>query len=233
MKIKESCTSKKRMNFLAPVGNDIKHPKQLFLAYMKEFDFVIRNNTTFYARVGERNLKPSHFPLSRNGEKVFFARYSNNPNIGTLNPPMQTPLVFESANTGVVEAEGMIFHIHEGKVFLITRQHNDKTVSIEFKDGLPNLLQIDEKTECSGNWTYKIDDQIITGGKYFLFRESDKVEIQLKVTRKWIPKSIPLSFQIFTLVVKSFRKWPTTYFWKGQVIFSDETSSLAGEWVRV
>jgi hypothetical protein len=42
LKIKESKTSKKRINFLAPVGNDIKSPKQLFLAYMEEFDFVLR-----------------------------------------------------------------------------------------------------------------------------------------------------------------------------------------------
>jgi hypothetical protein len=233
MKIKENGTSKKRMNFLAPVGNDIKHPKQLFLAYMKEFDFVVRNNTTFNARVGQRKLKPSHFPLSRNGEKVFFARYSNHPVVGTLNPPMQNPLVFESVHTGVVEAEGMFLHLHEEKVFLITRNHNDKTVSIEFSDGLPNLYEINEHTEHSGNWTYKIDNQIITGGKYNFLRKGNKLDIEIKVTRKWIPKNLPVSFQLFTLVVKSFRKWPTTYFWKGQVNFSDKTIPLAGEWARV
>jgi hypothetical protein len=233
MKIKESITSKKRMNFLAPVGNDIKHPRQLFLAFMKEFDFVIRNNTTFYARVGQRQLKPSHFPLSRNGEKVFFARYSNNPIVGTLNPPMQTPLVFDCENTGAVEFEGMLFHLHEGKVSQITRIHNDKTVSIGFLDGLPNLFELEENTAYSDNWVYIINDQIITGGKYIFFRKGNKVDIQLKVTRKWIPKNIPFSFQMFTLVVKSFRKWPTTYFWKGQVDISDKTRTLAGEWLRV
>ncbi|MDO8896129.1 MAG: hypothetical protein Q7V19_00655, partial [Bacteroidales bacterium] len=211
MKIKENATSKKRMNFLAPVGNDIKHPKQLFLAYMKEFDFVIRNNTTFYARVGQRKLKPSHFPLSRNGEKVFFARYSNNPIVGTLNPPMQTTLVFDCESTGAVEFEDLLVQLHEGKVSQITRSHNNKTVSIGFLDGLPNLFELNENTEYPGNWTYKINDQIITGGEYFFFRKGNKVDIQLKVTRNWTPKNIPLSFQMFTLVVKSFRKWPTTY----------------------
>ena len=233
MKIKESRTSKKRMNFLAPVGNDIKHPKQLFLAYMKDFDFVVRNNTTFYARVGQRHLKPSHFPLSRNGEKVFFSRYSNDPVVGTLNPPMHSPLVFEYSNSGVIEVEGMVLKLHKGKVFQITRNHNDKTVSIEFKDGLPNLFEIDENTEYSGDWTYKIDDQIITGGKYYFFRDGEKLDIQIKVTRKWIPKSIPLSFQLFTLIVKSFMNWPTTYHWKGQIDLSDKTIPLTGEWIRV
>jgi hypothetical protein len=233
MKIKESATSTKRMNLLAPVGNDIKHPKQLFLAYMKDFDFVVRNNTTFYARVGQRQLKPSLFPLSRNGEKVFFARYSNNPTVGTLNPPMQTPIVFDCANSGVVEAEGMLFHHHERKVFKITRSYNDKTVSIEFSDGLPNLFEINEHTGYYGNWTYIIDDQVITGGKFNYLREGNRVDIQLKVTRKWIPGNLPLSFQLFTLFVKSFRQWPTTYFWKGQVDFSDKTRLLAGEWIRV
>lgn len=233
MKIKENSTSKKRMNFLSPVGNDIKRPKQLFLAYMKEFDFVLRNNTTFYTRVGNRHLKPSHFPLSRNGEKVYFARYSNDPIVGTLNTPMQTPLVFDYTNSGMVEVDGMLLNLHEGKVFLITRSYNDKTVSIEFSDGLPNLFELEENTDYAGNWNYKIDDRIITGGKCNFFREGDKVEVQLKVTRKWIPKSIPLSFQMFTLIVKSFRKWPTTYFWKGQIDFLDKTIPMAGEWIRV
>jgi len=232
MKIKENGTSKKRMNFLAPVGNDIKQPKQLFLAYMKEFDFVVKNNTTFYASVGQRQLKPSHFPLSRNGEKVFFARYSNNPIVGTLNPPMQTTLVFDCESTGAVEFEGLLFHIHEGKVSQIISSHNDKTVSIGFMDGLPNLFELKENTEYSDNWVYKINDQIITGGKFIFFRKNNKVDIQLKITKKWIPKSIPLSFNLFTFFVKSFRNWPTTYHWKGQIDLSDKTIPLTGKWLR-
>jgi hypothetical protein len=233
MKIKESSTSKKRMNFLAPVGNDIKHPKQLFLAFMKEFDFVCRNNTTFYAKVGQRQLKPSNFPLSRNGKKVFFARYSNYPIVGTLNPDKQMPLVFDSANYGVAEVEGMHIHLHEGKVFSISRSHYDKIVSIEFSDGMPNLYELDENKNYCGNWTYKIDDLIITGGKYSFCKKSQKVDVQIKVTQKWIPKNIPLSFQMFTIIVNSFRRWPTTYRWKGQVDLSDKIIPLSGEWIRI
>jgi hypothetical protein len=48
LKICKKTTSKKRLTFLAPDGNDITQPKQLFLAFMKEFDFVARANTLFY-----------------------------------------------------------------------------------------------------------------------------------------------------------------------------------------
>jgi hypothetical protein len=34
-----------------------------------------------------------------------------------------------------------------------------------------------------------------------------------------------------TLFVKSFRQWPTTYVWKGQVDLSKE-SGLDGKWLR-
>lgn len=231
LKIKESKTSKKRINFLAPVGNDIKNPKQLFLAYMKEFDFVLRNNTTFNARIGNRYLKPSIFPLSRNGEKVFFARYSNNPVVGTLNPPMKSPLIFHSCESGLVEVEGMLLHLQDGRVNSISKKYNGKNISIEFPEGITNLYELQNGINYVGKWIYKTNNLRITGGKFFLLKTDNKVDVQINVTRKWIPKNLPLSFQLFTLFVKSFRRWPTTYLWKGLIDLSNE-SSLDGIWLR-
>ncbi len=231
MKIKESSTSKKRMKFLAPVGNDIKSPKQLFLAFMEDFDFVLSKDTAFYARVGNRDLKPNLFPLSRNGEKVFFARYSNNPLVGTINPPMKSPLMFQSFDSGHTNVEGMLLQIQNGRVNSMSRKYNGKTISIVFPEGMVNLYELQDGVKYTGKWTYKIDDQIITGGDSILLKTSDKVDVLIKVTRKWIPQNLPVSFQLFTLFVKSFRQWPTTYYWKGKVDLSNETI-LDGKWLR-
>lgn len=231
MKIKESSTSKKRMKFLAPVGNDIKSPKQLFLAFMEDFDFVLRKSTVFYARVGNRDLKPSLFPLSRNGEKVYFARYSNSPVVGTINPPMKSPLMFQSFDCGHTKVEGMILHLQNGRVNSMSRKYNGKTISIEFPEGMVNLYELKDGVKYTGKWTYKIDDQVITGGNSILLKTGDKVDVLINVTRKWIPQNLPVSFQLFTLFVKSFRQWPTTYYWKGVVDLSNETI-LDGKWLR-
>jgi hypothetical protein len=231
MKIKENSTSKKRMKFLAPVGNDIKHPKQLFLAFMEDFDFVLRKGTAFFARVGNRNLKPSLFPLSRNGEKVFFARYSNSPVVGTINPAMKSPLIFHTNESGLVEVEGISLQLQNGRVTSMYRKYNGKTISIEFTKGMVNLYELQDGVKYTGKWIYKIDDQIITGGNSVLLKTGDKVDVRINVTRKWIPQNLPISFQLFTFFVNSFRKWPTTYYWKGKVHLSNETV-LDGQWFR-
>lgn len=231
MKIKESRTSKKRMQFLAPVGNDITCPKQLFLAFMEDFDFVLRKGTVFYARVGNRDLKPSLFPLSRNGEKVFFARYSNSPLVGTINPPMESPLMFQSFDSGITKVEGMLLQLQNGRVNSMSKKYYDKTISIEFPEGMVNLYELQDGVKYTGTWIYKIDDQVITGGNTILLKTGDNVEVHINVTRKWIPQNLPVSFQLFTLFVKSFRQWPTTYYWKGKVDLSNETI-LDEKWLR-
>jgi hypothetical protein len=231
MKIKESGTSKKRMKFLAPVGNDIKHPKQLFLAFMEDFDFVLRKGTVFYARVGDRDLKPSFFPLSRNGEKVFFARYSNSPVVGTINPAMKSPLMFQPKKSGFVEVEGMSLQLQNGKVNSMSRNYKGKNISIEFSKGMANPYELQDGIKYTGRWIYKIDNQIITGGNSVLLKTGNKVDVRINVTQKWIPQNLPLSFQLFTLFVNSFRNWPTTYYWKGKVDLLNETV-LDGQWFR-
>ncbi len=231
MKIKESNTSKKRMKFLAPVGNDIKIPKQLFLAFMEDFDFVLRKGTAFFARVGDRVLTPSFFPISRNGEKVFFARYSNSPVVGTINPAMNSPLIFQTDKTGLVEVEGISLLLQNGRVNSMSRKYNGKTISIEFSEGMVNLYELQDGVKHTGKWIYKIADTIITGGNSIFLKTGDKVNVHINVTRKWIPENLPLSFQLFTFFVKSFREWPTSYNWKGKVDLSNETI-LDGQWLR-
>lgn len=231
MKIKETTTSRKRINFLAPVGNDIKSPKQLFLAYMEEFDFVLRNKTTFSARVGGRELKPSQFPLSRNGEKVFFARYSNNPVIGTINPHMKSPLMFHSYESDLIEVDGMIVNLQNNRIYSISKKYSNKNISVEFPDGLINLYELENNIKIIIKWIYKIDNLVITGGELCLLKNGYKVNTLINVSKKWIPKNLPLTFQIFTFMVKSFRQWPTTYQWKGAVDILNNTI-IDGKWIR-
>lgn len=94
-----------------------------------------------------------------------------------------------------------------------------------------NLYKLKDGVEYNGKWIYIIDGHLITGGNTILLKSGDKVDVHINVTRKWIPQNLPLSFQLFTLFVNSFRKWPTTYTWKGQVDLSNETV-LDGKWLR-
>ncbi len=217
LKICEKTTSKKRLTFLAPVGNDITQPKQLFLAFMKEFDFVARANTLFYAKVGDIELKPSGFPISRNGKRVFFARYSNKPIVGTLNPVTASPLIVPYRGEFSLFTDGMNITFGPNGVTSISMVYEGVDICVDFEKGVPNLFELKEKILYSDNWTYRIDNQVVTGGEFRLRRTMSLVKMQLDINKEWVPKGLPFSFRLFTYFASFFRKWPTTYYWEGSI----------------
>ena len=233
LKIKENTRDNKRFSFLAPVGNDIREPKQLFLAYMKGFDFIRKKNTVFFARIDKRVLKPAGFPLTRCFKRVYFARYSTEPNVGTFNPPMNKPLIFNYSRNKTVEVGNMTVQLdNNGRVKVITTEYMDVKAAIHFPEGYPNLLELDNSKEYSGDWNYLISGVKIVSGIYKLFRNDHKVLVQFEVTEPWRPVALPFNFKVFTTAVSHFKKWPTTYKWNGIVEISNDMN-LSGCWERI
>ncbi len=85
LRIREKTPENDRFPLLAPVDSDVQRNDRLFLAYMFGFDFVIRDGTVLYARIGDRTLIPATFLISRNSQAVYFARYATRPVIGIVN----------------------------------------------------------------------------------------------------------------------------------------------------
>jgi hypothetical protein len=230
-KILENTIVNNRFPLLAPVGKDIDNPLRLFLVYMHEFDFVRKKDTKVLARIGDRELLPVSFPILRNYQKVILMRYSAAPVVGTINPPMDMPVVFEVTGPGSVEVDGMRVSVDEyRKTTQITVGQELRKVQVDFDPGFPNLLDLPEGTTEEGRWTFRISDTVITGGSYNLLRNGDSVAVEVDVTEAWKPSGLPLSFEIFTQLVRSFRSWPTTYKWKGIVRLND-TLTMDGSWI--
>lgn len=231
LKVFENAQGIKPFSFLAPVGKDILDPKRLFLAHMLSFDFVRKKETIFTGQIGDRPIQPESFPLLRGNKKVLFTRYSAQPVVGVLNPDNFKPLIFTAK-------PGSKFSM--GHMQVITDEHNrvvkagvyekKKTAELVFPDGFPDLAGLTEKDAKIGNWQYHICGEQITGGTYSLLRSGAKVDVKLDVTHNWKPEAMPLSFRIFTKVVKSFRTWPTTYMWQGRADLENE--SMTGGWSR-
>jgi len=231
-KILENTLVNNRFPLLAPVGKDIKNPLRLFLVYMHEFDFVRKRGTEVLARIGDRELVPASFPILRDYKKVMLMRYSAVPVIGTINPPMDMPVVFEVTGPGNVEVDGMRVSVDEyGKTTQITVGQELRKVQVDFVPGFPNALDLAEGTTEEGRWTFRISDAAITGGSYNLLRNGDSVAVEIDLTEQWKPSDLPLSFEIFTQLVRSFRSWPTTYKWRGIVRLND-TLTMDGTWIR-
>jgi len=231
-KILENTTVNNRFPLLAPVGKDIDNPLRLFLVYMHEFDFVRKKGTEILARIGDRELLPASFPILRNYQKVMLMRYSAESVIGAFNPQSDMPVVFELSVPGSVEVDGMRVSVNEHyRVKKIDVGQGRCTAQIDFLPGFPNLLDLSEGTTEEGRWTFRISNIVITGGTYNLMWRGDSVGVEIDVTENWKPSGLPLSFEIFTQLVRSFRSWPTTYKWRGIVRLND-TLTMDGTWIR-
>lgn len=229
--IKENTRNIHPFPFLAPVGNNVKDPGKLFAVYMKEFDFVRREGTTIHVTIGDRELKPANFPISRDRQKVYLMRYASSLVIGEINASVTKPLVIEDALPGIVRTGDLNMIINEeNEVQSCWVDSKSDRIELKFSKGFPNLLTLPLDRKVIGSWQYAVSGEVLFGGKYSLLKDDNKVFIELDVTKKWKPRNIPLSFRAFTGIVRMFRVWPVSYKWNATVDLSN--MSVDGKWIR-
>jgi len=229
--IKENTQNIHPFPFLAPVGNNVKDPDKLFAVYMKEFDFVRREGTTVHVTVGERELTPASFPISRDRQKVYLMRYASSLVIGEINASITKPFVIENATPGIIKTGNLnLLFNGDNEVKSCWIESKSDRIELNFEDGFPNLLTLPHSTKVDGTWQYAVSGEVLFGGKYSLLRDDSKVYIEFDVTKKWEPQNIPFSFKIFTGIVRSFRTWPVSYKWNANVDLN--RMSVESKWQR-
>jgi len=230
--IHENIKGERGFPLLAPVGGSVKTPPKLMLVFMPKIDLVRRSGSFFVGRIGDRTLRLASFPILLNWCRVWFARYVSMPIIGYLNPPMNQPVKVELFAPGCSEVDGMnVTADKNGSVSYISAGQKPNHLRMDFLPSLPNLLDLSNGNTTIGSWSIRIAETQITGGSYKLLREGNRVIIEFNVTEKWKPSGLPLSMKIFTLLVRSFRTWPTTYKWRG-VVELGPAPTMSGIWER-
>lgn len=233
LRIREDAPGKRGFPLLAPVGADIEKPLQLFLVYMPDIDLVRRAGSLVEGRIGDRALRPASLPILLHGHRVLFIRYAVTPVIGTLNPPMSRPLIVELAVPGSVEVDGMsVVADADGSVTRISTGQEPRRVEVDFLPAFPNLLGLPSGGPASGRWSIRIAGIPMTGGSYCASREGGRVAVELDVTEQWKPSGLPLSMDLFTRVVRTFRTWPSTYRWRAAVELG-AAPTMSGVWERI
>lgn len=230
--IREDIHKKRGFPLLAPVGADIRKPRQLFLVYMPCIDLVRREGSFIKGRIGDRKLRPASLPILLDWQRVWFIRYAVKPVIGTLNPPMNKPLIIEMTAEGRAQVDGMMIAADEdGSVTSISAGLEPHHVELDFSPAFPNLPEIQDRGSAAGRWTIHIAGVNITGGSYSASREGDRVAVEFDVTEHWKPSGLPLVMDLFTRMVPMFRTWPATYRWRGVVQLGD-APVMSGAWER-
>jgi len=229
--IKENTQNIHPFPFLAPVGNDVKDPNKLFAVYMKEFDFVRREGTTIHVAIGERELIPADFPISRDRKKVYLMRYASRLVIGEINSSVTKPFVIENVSPGVIKTGNLNLLINrDNEVQSCWIESKSDRIELKFKDGFPNLLRLSQNRKVKGSWQYAVSGEVLFGGTYSLLRDNSTVYVELDVTKKWEPHNIPFSFKVFTGIFRSFRTWPASYKWNATVDLNG--MSVESKWQR-
>lgn len=229
--IKENTRNINPFPFLAPVGDNVKDPNKLFAVYMKEFDFVRREGTTIHVTIGDRELQPASFPISRDRQKVYLMRYASSLVIGEMNASVTKPVVLENISPGTVKTGDMSLMINEeNEVQSCWVNSKSDRIELRFSEGFPNLLTLPQNKKVKGSWQYAVSGEVLFGGKYSLLRDDNKVFVELDVTKKWKPRNIPFSFRVFTGIVRMFRVWPVSYKWNAVVDLNE--MSVESRWLR-
>jgi hypothetical protein len=193
---------------------------------------VLKKGTEIFARIGERELKPEGFPILRNFKQVTFIRYSARPVIGVFHPDNAPVSEFETELPGSVNVNGMKVMVNaEGGITEISAGSQEKNAEVSFFPAYPNLYNIKEGEEESGRWIYRISGCVITSGMYNLIKKDGKINAEIDVTGNWNSAGLPLSFRIFVRLASFFRKWPTTYRWRG-IISINNSWLMTGKWER-
>ncbi len=232
LRVIEDASGKRGFPLLAPVGADIDKPLQLFLAYLPDIDLVRRAGSLVEGRIGDRALRPASLPIVLRGHRVLFIRYVARPVIATLNPPAGEPVIVELPVPGSVEVDGMtVVADGDGSVTRIGAAPAPHRVEVDFFPGFPNLLGLPSGGSASGRWSIRITGVPITGGSYRASREGGRADVALDVTDHWKPAGLPLSMELFTRVVPTFRTWPSTYRWRGAVELG-AAPAMSGAWER-
>jgi hypothetical protein len=149
-----------------------------------------------------------------------------------LNPPADAPLLAEFAGAGTIEIEGSRVTLDaNGDVARIAATADARRADLVFAPPFPNLEGLGAPDTRHGQWSISLNDAVITGGLYRVQRRDQRLEVELDVTRPWVPANMPWAMTIFVWLVPSFRNWPATYRWHGVVEFG-ATISLRGHWNR-
>ncbi len=195
--IKENTTKPDRFPFLAPVGRDTENPQRFFLVNMLDFDFIRKKGTFVEAKIGDRKLNFESFPLLRNFQRVLFIRYSALPLVGTLNPKMDFPIIFDAETSTSVEIDGTTIFIDKNhRITRLSIGENLRMVEMNFFPAYPNLINISDGESIIGQWNINMSGSRITGGSYSLLREGNLIKAEIDVTENWKPKGVPLSLKI-------------------------------------
>ncbi len=232
--------ARKPFGLLAPMGQAAESPSAMPLVLLHDFYFVLRNDTHLSVKIGDRYHEPDTFPMPLDFSRIYFARYSPDPLIATLNPAFDGVLhpLAEPVNNTVTSGEIRYELTLNGPVYEVqsfSRAYKDREVKVSFSPAFPNVGTLMVGAEVSG--IFEIAGDPTTGlirGEYSVQNRNGEINIELIPSGGWLPNEPKLTLRFLYRMVPMFKEWPTTYRWTANLQRTgDDPFMMKSSWERM
>ncbi len=208
---------------LAPVGSGIDHPQTLLLVHLHGFDLVRRGATPPSVRIDGREASTGTLPGQElHGRELI--KYAAPLTTISVNTAHDGPLPTVAPGPGVRLVDDGVLELVAGEAEHRTR--------LAFRPSFPDVRTLPDQHERTGRWrVYPEGAPPLAGGDWVVRRDGDRADIEVEVTEGWRPGPLPPLQRAVTTVIPVFRRWPTTYRWRG-VVTLGAAPALRGGWER-
>jgi hypothetical protein len=217
---------RRRARLLAPVSAGITQPSSLMVVYLRGFDLVRAVRRAPVIRIDDEDVEIGALPAGRLHRRHLI-KYAGPLTTALLNRDHDGPLARVGPDSPGVEL------CRDGSAVAALSAHRGlHNARVELAPALPDVRSLHDGQLLRGLWRIDVDGDTITGGTWSARRRGDEVSLALDVTRRWRPADrLPLLMRTVTRVIPVFRRWPTTYRWRGTVTLTPEPTMVSG-WER-
>lgn len=240
--IQESHPGKRKpFGLLAPMGDAARNPSAMPMVFLHDFYFVRQKHTHISIRINGKNHMPDKLPMPLDRRKMYFARYSPDPLIATLNPAHQGPLAaFPHNGTRTTYRDNITLQLeHTGEGYAVKKMsvhHEAHQLNMGFSPAFPDINQWSPGKRFKGN--FRIWGHHTTGhisGHYTLDFQDGRYVLHMIPHKGWKPRAAgKVSLRFLYTVAGIFRNWPKTYQWTAHIDFNEEgVPVMESDWKRI
>lgn len=229
---------------LAPMGNTAERPPALPLFFLHDFYFVRRARTEVLISVNGRAHKPDSIPMILDGARVYFVRYTAAPFLVNWNVAFDGALQLLSVDATPAQpealqvADGPVIHelvLRDGRPALeaMSIANARHRARITFDPPFPDVTSLPTAATIAGTFTVDAGACGTVVGDYRVEPAAGRVDIVLHPSGGWQPGPVQWGARLIFRLVPLFRRWPSTYVWRGRVDLSGTQPQLRSSWERL
>lgn len=219
-----------RAALLAPVSAAVERPESMLLVWMTDFDLVHVGPTSPVVRIDGQDAAIGRLPGERLHRRHLI-KYAGSLCAVTLNRAQDGPLATAGDATGTGSAQSPDGSGDAGTAVLGADAGGHRA-RVVLDPALPDLTTVTDGATTSGLWHVTVDAARLTGGRWWVRRVGDLIDLRLDVGERWRPRGLPLLMRVVTTVAPVFRRWPTTYRWRARIELGP-APAMTSRWERV